>query len=547
MPSTAWPTCYVGSVKSTMCTASARIVFTLARFQVILNPCFLARLGVSRAEAITWLDWAESLGIYQGWDPTRSSSKATRARPSMRGGSAYSVCVSDASWRSPAMTPISRPRASGTSSRSPTRQRRSRAARRLLPSRRGFAADAGRLRSAQMTGARWARELERLVAEFSMCRRIARRKNQVRAALLAALDKLGSWDALHDSSSKSAGLPLALVREYVHSQLEVLPGNHGEYLTGGVMISALQPMRPLPFPIVYILGMGEDLFPGSNALSSFDLRGAQRMPGDVRPAESRLYDFLATNLAAEQKLYLLYNNHDLQKDQPLLPAVPLQQLQRYLNSHILQNDFQTVSCRRTPMTCVSSTRPSSLPIKTCSCKRGDADRCLALLAARRDQRLSLDAKQEAEWQNKWKQFRIDFNIVPATAETPANVTNVTLGELNASCTARAGIAAAPLARRRSDDQTLEDDEPLVTTQQAANALCGRHRTIGARRRPGKHTTGTRWVARAFHRRLRRLPATLAGAGGSVRRDRSGGNRARPARAHSRAGPDRGFLGASAPA
>jgi len=51
------------------------------------------------------------------------------------------------------------------------------------------------------------------------------------------------------------------------------------------------------------------------------------------------------------------------------------------------------------------------------------------------------------------------------------LTNVTLGELKRFLhLPAAGIAAAPLARRRSDDQTLEDDEPLVTTQQAANAL-----------------------------------------------------------------------------
>src|SRR5207244_2837762 len=125
-----------------------------------------------------------------------------------------------------------------------------------------------------------------------------------------SLGALPDWDSLHDSAHKTAGLPLALVREYVQSQLAGMPGNRGDYLVGGVTISALQPMRPVPFAIVYVLGLGENLFPGSNALSSFDLRGAQRLPGDIRPAESRLYDFLANVLAAQQKLYLLYNSHD---------------------------------------------------------------------------------------------------------------------------------------------------------------------------------------------------------------------------------------------
>ena len=159
-------------------------------------------------------------------------------------------------------------------------------------------------------------------ANSSMCRPTAPRNRRYARDAAGFLEKLTAWDELHDGR-KTAGLPLALVREYVQNQLAGLAGNRGEYLIGGVMISALQPMRPLPFPIVYVLGLGEDLFPGSNALSSFDLRGAQPQHGDIRPAEGRLYDFLATVLSAQQKLYLLYNNHDLQKDQPLLPAVPL--------------------------------------------------------------------------------------------------------------------------------------------------------------------------------------------------------------------------------
>src|SRR5205807_2578861 len=35
---------------------------------VLLNPCFLARLGLEREEAQKWLEWAETLGIYHCWD-----------------------------------------------------------------------------------------------------------------------------------------------------------------------------------------------------------------------------------------------------------------------------------------------------------------------------------------------------------------------------------------------------------------------------------------------------------------------------------------------
>src|SRR5262249_2455581 len=42
--------------------------FTRSRvFDVLLNPCFLARLGVEREQAVVWLEWAEQLGVYHGW------------------------------------------------------------------------------------------------------------------------------------------------------------------------------------------------------------------------------------------------------------------------------------------------------------------------------------------------------------------------------------------------------------------------------------------------------------------------------------------------
>ena len=47
-------------------------------FSVLLNPCFLARLGVDRSQAMIWLEWAEHLGIYQGWD---AAEKETQGYP----------------------------------------------------------------------------------------------------------------------------------------------------------------------------------------------------------------------------------------------------------------------------------------------------------------------------------------------------------------------------------------------------------------------------------------------------------------------------------
>ena len=36
-------------------------------FKLILNPCFLTRLGMAREEAEVWLRWADKLNIYRGF------------------------------------------------------------------------------------------------------------------------------------------------------------------------------------------------------------------------------------------------------------------------------------------------------------------------------------------------------------------------------------------------------------------------------------------------------------------------------------------------
>ncbi len=442
-------------------------------FAVLLNPCFLARLGIDRAQAMTWLGWAESLGICQGWDAEEKAQQGYPRSPlyawrlglqRLRLGRYIEVTPEDGEGAATRFGDVI-PFADLESTEPDHLDAFCRAVEGLLPT-------LASLRKAPLSGERWAREMTRLVQTFLEVPADRPEEGQVRGDLLRGLDALTRWDSLHESSSLAPRpLPLALVREYVHSQLEVMPGNRGEYLIGGVTICALQPMRPLPFQIVYILGLGEELFPGSNALSSFDLRGAQRMPGDIRPAEGRLYDFLATILSAQRKLYLLYNARDLQKDQDLLPAVPLQQLQRALSQHILQDDFRTVTM---PMQAddLSFIDPARQPAYQDVLVQHDAmERCLSVQAARRDNCLSLDKKQAAEWEREWAKFQKEFTIPPSPPEPLPAATTVSIGELRRFLRLPAQAALRRHLHIEEDEEpTLEDDEPLVTSQKVANAL-----------------------------------------------------------------------------
>ncbi|MBI1831811.1 MAG: exodeoxyribonuclease V subunit gamma, partial [Planctomycetes bacterium] len=443
-----------------------------AVFQVLLNPCFLARLGASRTQATIWLEWAESLGICQGWDADEKEQQGFPRSPfyawrlglqRLRLGRYMATQDDEDGAAAPRFGHVL-PFADMESGDREQLDAFCRAVEGLLPT-------LARFRFAAMSGEAWGRAIARLVQEFLDVPADRPEESQVRAELLSGLTDLGAWDALRDSAGRKEGLPLALVREYVHSQLEVLAGSQGEYLVGGVTVCGLQSMRPVPFQIVYILGLGENTFPGSNTLSSFDLRGVQRLPGDVRPAETRLYDFLATCLSAQRKLYLLYNHHDLQKDQPLLPAVPIAQLQRFLSQNVLQSEMQIVAMPMRsddPRYLDAAQQPGYQDVLV---QVRDADRNLALLAARQNEGLSLDAKQEAEWQRKQRDLRRDFTI-PASDAEPASVPiHVHLSELKRFLQLP---ASASLKRHLGIDEdgerTLDDDEPLVTTDFAAAAL-----------------------------------------------------------------------------
>ena len=126
-----------------------------------------------------------------------------------------------------------------------------------------------------------------------------------------------------------------MIREFIRANLGSISGAHGNYLTGGVTISALQPMRPIPFHTVYVLGMEEGKFPGKADLSSLDLRLLKRRIGDISLPERNCYLFLEMLLAVQEKLYISYVARDLQKDRLQQPCSVINQLKRYVELEIL--------------------------------------------------------------------------------------------------------------------------------------------------------------------------------------------------------------------
>jgi exonuclease V gamma subunit len=179
--------------------------------------------------------------------------------------------------------------------------------------------------------------------------------------------------------------------------------------------------------------LNESLFPGRNVLPSLDLRSHDRRPGDVLPAEQNLFLLLEVLLSARCKLYLFYNNRELQKDRELLPAVPLVQLQRYLDERILATPFRKVEVGLQPHECLAAaedigegaTDQAPQDVLT---QWESFPRALAVKEGLRRGIVDLTPEQKREWQ-KWQRGRPASFAAAAETSAPAGPITVHLKEL----------------------------------------------------------------------------------------------------------------------
>lgn len=145
---------------------------------------------------------------------------------------------------------------------------------------------------------------------------------------------------LENDFSKEAKFHSALILEYLKDKLSNISCSRGSFLTSGVTIAAMQPMRPIPFKYIYVVGLGEGEFPGNNQESTLDIRALKRMLGDTSFASRNLYLFLELVMSARERLVLSYVAKDTKKDIEKYPSPVINQLERFLKNYIISSDFK---------------------------------------------------------------------------------------------------------------------------------------------------------------------------------------------------------------
>ncbi len=156
---------------------------------------------------------------------------------------------------------------------------------------------------------------------------------------LLVVQKLRSLEDLEDIG-QGRELDGVYALQMARLRIQKITTEKGYYLAGGVSISSFQPMRPIPFRIIFMMGLSEDAYPRQQEVNQLDL--ASLLPPqscDFTNREKDSYAFLETLTCARDAVYASYVNQN-NKGEEALPSPLLQSMVRILNESYLQPNNQ---------------------------------------------------------------------------------------------------------------------------------------------------------------------------------------------------------------
>jgi len=103
-------------------------------------------------------------------------------------------------------------------------------------------------------------------------------------------------------------------------------GGSAGFLSGGVTVCAMVPLRAIPFRVVVLLGLDDGSFPRRDPALGFDLSARDRRRGDRSPRDEDRHLFLESLLSARDAVVITWTGRSVQTGEPLPPAVPVGEL-----------------------------------------------------------------------------------------------------------------------------------------------------------------------------------------------------------------------------
>ena len=152
-----------------------------------------------------------------------------------------------------------------------------------------------------------------------------RQQQRTRMAFFQSLERIAESDICPD---EEVGYRTAF--DFATVAMGELEDTRGQYLADGVVVSAFRPMRPIPFEVVFVTGLGEGRFPAPDPPDMLDLRRVRSEEHDVNPRYQDQYMFLETLISTRSRLYLSWVGRHAITGDPLEPAPVVHQLREMI-------------------------------------------------------------------------------------------------------------------------------------------------------------------------------------------------------------------------
>ncbi len=304
--------------------------------RVLTHPAVTGALAGADAEQ--WTEWCNSAGVYLGadardfaatyippalyhWDQALSRLALGVFMEGAPRGETRALSVASGSEYRPYETP--QDAVSSVAA--------------LVRTARSLLADALVLRSRRFTAGQWGRLLGAVVNTYVHPADPA--GERVRDAVVEAFESMAAPELRSAPVSYEVACELALAR------IADLESDYGRYAESGVAVGSLSALRSIPFRVIFVLGLGETVFPERDRRDPLDLRRARRQAGDVSAAERDRYLFLETLLAAREKLFLSYVARDPVAGEELEPSALVRELQFVLRSWLDESALKRLTVR----------------------------------------------------------------------------------------------------------------------------------------------------------------------------------------------------------
>ena len=263
-----------------------------AVLDVLAHPALQRRFGELDVDA--WTRWCQALGIVRGadraaWAGTYLDRDALNWDQGLRRLALGAFMADGVEVEAPGGGSLPLPVADAGS------------AGRFLTLARALVQDATRLFAARQDLGQWVRELEGFLVTWL--------QGEDEPSVRAVAELSRHLKRLLEAAPEGLPLPALGYTAMAHlaaEALERLRGEHPSSLLKGVVVSSYAPMRAIPFRAVFLMGLGEGIFPAKEVRNPLDLRANARRPGDVSQAEKEKYLFLETLLSAREHLCLSY-------------------------------------------------------------------------------------------------------------------------------------------------------------------------------------------------------------------------------------------------